>query len=64
MQPPLIIFAVINDVYSEALIESYFQHVADAGAYAEKLAVEYCDGDETLLAKRREQIYVKSIDVK
>jgi len=58
------IFAVVQDVYDDEVIEQYFQHEADALAYAEKRAVEYADGDETLLAERREQIYVKRITVK
>lgn len=58
------IFAVVNNVYDDVLIESYFQHEADALAYAEKRAVEYADGEETLLAEKREQIYVTRITLK
>lgn len=62
MNPPLTIFAVVNDVYGDELIERYFRYEVDAAAYAEKRAVEYAD--ETQLEERREQIYVKRITVK
>lgn len=64
MKEPLIIFQVINDVYDAEITVDHFRNEADAWTCAEKEAIAFSDGDETLLEEVKKKIYVKRISVK